>query len=260
MSGAGLAGRLVAVTGGARGIGIAMSRELVAQGATAVMLGRDAATLDQAVAELGQQAVGIVCDVGETASVDAAFAEIDRRFGKLDALVNNAAIGWPHRIAEVADDELHREVATNLVGPIKTVRAAVPLLRRSETPHVVNVSSDSIHDPFPYLILYAATKTALETLTRGLHQELAPEGIRVTLLRVGQTEGGGFRLGWPAERRAEAEQAWLELGYKARVSGGMVGQPASVVADALTFVLTHPVGSVVSDIDVRTQPKAGHAD
>ena len=243
--------RVIAVTGGARGIGLAITQGLVALDAAVVMLGRDSETLAARSKELGDRAIPCQCDVASPESVNAAFAVIEKRFGLLDGLINNAAVGWPHRIEEITDGELITEVGTNLVGPILTTRAAVPLLRRSRDPHIINISSESSHDPFPYLVLYAATKSALETLTAGLHHELWEDGIRVTLLRVGQTQGGGFRLGWEPERRAQAEQAWQDLGFKARVAGGAVGQSVERVAEAVAYVLSQPAGSVVDVLNVR---------
>jgi len=243
--------KVAVVTGGARGIGLALSKALVDHGASVVMMGRDAETLEKAATDLGEQAFPMAVDISEPEAVRAAFARIDERFATVDILVNNAAIGWPHRIEQVTDEELRIEVGTNVLGPIHTIRSAVPLLRRSTDPHIVNISSDSTRDPFPYLLVYAATKSALETLSKGLAAELRPDGIRVTLLMVGQTEGGEFRFHWDADRRAEAEGAWEALGYKQRVSGGPVGQPAERVAEALVYAVTRPRGSVVGEITVR---------
>lgn len=214
-------------------------------------MARSSANLAAAAAEAGPRAVPVAVDITDPDSVRAAFAAIEDRAGGLDVLVNNAVVGWPHRIEQATDDELQAEVATNLLGPLYVIRSALPLLRRSSDPHIVNVSSDSVDDPFPYLLVYAATKAGLENLTRGLQGELRPDGVRVALLRVGQTDGGEFRMHWPAERRAEAEQAWLHLGFKARVSGGLVGQPPEQVAEAVAYMVTRPQGSFIDTMTVR---------
>jgi NAD(P)-dependent dehydrogenase (short-subunit alcohol dehydrogenase family) len=106
---------------------------------------------------------------------------VAERHGRLDGLVNNAAVAWPHRVEDVTDEELQAEVGTNLVGPLLTARVAVPAIRRSGGGDIVNISTESARDPFPFLALFAATKAGMEVLTEGLARELRAEPIRVTL-------------------------------------------------------------------------------
>jgi NADP-dependent 3-hydroxy acid dehydrogenase YdfG len=247
----GLADRVVAITGASRGIGRTVAEHLADRGAHVVMLARGEARLTVAANDIGERATAIVADIGDPDAVRAAFASIEERFGRLDALVNNAALAWPHRIEEATDAELLEEVSTNVLGPLYTIRAAIPLLRQSESGHIVNVSTESTQDPFPFLLVYAATKSALETLSRGLVSELKPDGIRVTLLSAGRTSGSEFREAWDAERRAEAEKMWDDLGFRARIAG-TVAQPPEQVAEAVEYVLTRPVGSMVDLIHVRS--------
>jgi NAD(P)-dependent dehydrogenase (short-subunit alcohol dehydrogenase family) len=243
-----LAGRAVAVTGASRGIGLTISQGLAAAGATVALLSRPSDHLQQAADALGEHGIAVPVDVGSIDSVRGAFERIGERFGRLDVLVNNAAIGWPHRIEDLSDDELMAEVMTNFVGPIITCRSAIPLLRASDDAHIFNISTEMTADPFPYLVLYGAAKAAVEVLTRGLARELTPDRIRCTILRVGRTEGGEFRLHWPADRRAEAEGVWAELGFRPT---GAVGQPPERITEAILFALSRPKGSIVDVINVR---------
>ena len=206
--------RVAAIVGASRGTGLATARELVGAGWHVALLARTQKTLESAAATLGADAHPIAMDVADPASVDAAFRRIGDELGDVYALVNNAAVAWPTRLEHASNDELLTQINTNLLGPLLTMRAAIPSLRRTGG-HIVNISSESAQDPFPMLGLYAATKSALEVLTQSLVHELAPDGIRLTLLRSGRTSGGGFTASW-GERRAEMMALWESQGFLQR--------------------------------------------
>jgi NAD(P)-dependent dehydrogenase (short-subunit alcohol dehydrogenase family) len=245
-----LAGRTAVVTGASRGTGLAIARALAAQGVRVGLLARPSPALDALAAELGEAGLALPADLCEPGQVRAAFTSVSEEFGDLDILINNAATAAPHRIEETDDEQLRREVGTNLLGPLYATREAVPLLRGSTAPHLINISSESTGDPFPYLLVYAATKAALETLTHGLAQELRPDGIRCTLLRVGQTDTT-FKDDWDPEQRDRAIRAWTEGGFRTRVSGA-APQPPERVAEAVLFALRQTGGSFVSELSVRS--------
>jgi meso-butanediol dehydrogenase/(S,S)-butanediol dehydrogenase/diacetyl reductase len=245
-----LDGRVVLITGASRGIGLSVAAGVCAAGGTAVMVARDPERLTAAAGPLGERAVPLPADVSDSPSVGRLIAEVGARFGRLDGVVNNAAVAWPHRIEDVTDEQLTAEVGTNLVAPILLTRAALPLLRRDGGGTIVNISTESVRDPFPYLVLYAATKAGLEVLTEGLARELRDEPVRVCLLVAGRTSGGAFTGHWPEDLRRQAEEAWDRQGYRARTSG-TVPQPPQRVAEAVLLMLTQPPGSVVDHISVR---------
>ncbi|WP_052745232.1 SDR family oxidoreductase [Streptomyces sp. WM6386] len=247
-----LVGRTALVTGASQGVGRALSRALADAGARVGLLARPSPALDEAAKELGERGLPLPADLCDPDDVRAAFATVRREFGGLDYLVNNAATARPHRVEDSDDVSLDREIGTNLLGPLYTVREAVPLLRRSDVAHIVNLSSESTADPFPFLLVYAATKSALETLTRGLAHELRPDGIRCTLLRVGQT-ATGFKDDWDPEQLEKALHAWTVGGFRARVSGAAPQSPERV-AEALLFVLQQTGGSVIGELSVRAYP------
>jgi NADP-dependent 3-hydroxy acid dehydrogenase YdfG len=190
-------------------------------------------------------------DVGDLASIESAFGRIDDEFGALDALVNNAAVAWPSRLEHASDDELVAQVQVNLLGPLRTMRAAIPLLRRAHG-HIVNISSESAREPFPMLGIYAATKAALEVVTESLVHELATDGIRLTLLRSGRTSGGGFTATW-GERRDEVMALWEEQGFLQRVAGTEAQAPERI-AETVRFVLEQPSDSMIDFVQVRARP------
>lgn len=245
-----LEGRVVVVAGASRGTGRFVSGALAGAGAEVVMLARNPGTLREAAASLGARGHPIVADISDPDSVRAAFKEIGGSFGRVDALINNAVLGWPHRIEDVDDEQLRSEVGTNLVGPILTCRAAIPLLRLAGGGDIINVSSESVADPFPYLVVYATTKAGLETFSVGLANELKPDGIRVTLLRSGQTAGGEFSAHWDPDLKAKVREDWEQGGYLGRIAG-RAPQPPDRIAEAVLFVLTRPSGSIIDVISVR---------
>lgn len=245
-----LGGRVVVVTGASRGSGRAIATELARHDGTVVLLARASEDLDRTAAEIGPSAVAIPTDLADATSVRSAFGELHGRFGKLDALVNNAAVSGVHLIEETTDRELAAEIGTNLYGPLHTIREAIPLLRKGTRPHIINVSSEVVRDPMPGVAVYAATKGALDVLTAALALELRPDGIRVTLLVSGRTDTG-FSSGWDPERRAAIRHRWAELGFTARVSGTTAQSPETV-AHAVRGVLTHPLDSVVDHVSVRS--------
>src|SRR5690349_18520859 len=115
-----LDGRIVAITGASAGSCVGIARRFISEGASVVLLARAKERLDEVAAGLGPAATPISCDVGNPDSVRAAFDEIAARFGKLDVLVNNAAVYRPCAVEHLTDDEIERQVATNLLGPVYT--------------------------------------------------------------------------------------------------------------------------------------------
>jgi meso-butanediol dehydrogenase/(S,S)-butanediol dehydrogenase/diacetyl reductase len=242
--------RVALVTGGSRGVGFVVARRLLADGWHVGIVGRGAEALTRAVADLGQGAWGHPADVGDPGAVRALFEEVTRRHDQLDLLVNNAGVAWPATLDEATEAEIVQQLATNLLGPIWMTRAALPLLRRSTRAQVVNVSSESVTDPFPLLSVYAASKAGLETLSAALGNELRRDGIRVATLVAGRTAGGGFSAGWDPSRRQEAMDRWMASGHLARVSG-MRSQDPERIAEAVVFLADQPRDSVVDRIFVR---------
>jgi NAD(P)-dependent dehydrogenase (short-subunit alcohol dehydrogenase family) len=187
-----LSGKVALVTGASRGLGRRLCEALVAEGARVGMVARGADDLAQAAVPFGSQALTLPTDITQPDAVRAAFAALKQRFGGVDILVNNAALGHPQKIAEADDRLLQLEVAANLLGPIYCVREAVASMRTRGGGDIVNISSESARLPYPFLSLYAATKSALETLSDGLREELRGDRIRVGVLRSGRLAESSF--------------------------------------------------------------------
>ncbi|HEY2552097.1 MAG TPA: SDR family NAD(P)-dependent oxidoreductase [Streptosporangiaceae bacterium] len=177
------------VTGANRGIGREVCRQLAARGHTVVLTARDAAAAAAAAEESG--AMPLRLDVTVPASIAAAADAVAERYGKLDVLVNNAAISYDTwQRAMTADLSVVREAAeTNLYGPWLVVQRFLPLLRSSEHPRIVNVSSESgsLTSMGGGTPAYAASKAALNALTRMLAAELRAEHMLVNAVCPGWT-------------------------------------------------------------------------
>ena len=174
--------RTIVITGGGSGLGRALARRFAAVGETLILLDRDTDKVGKVAAEIGGHA--FACNVASPESVRAAFEAIALRFPRIDVLINNAGIFAPFAMVDATDAQIMDTVAINLCGPMLCVRSAVPLMGAGG--HIINVTSESVILPFPYMLVYAATKAGLERFSEGLEREVEPEGIRVTRIRAGQ--------------------------------------------------------------------------
>jgi NAD(P)-dependent dehydrogenase (short-subunit alcohol dehydrogenase family) len=179
--------RVALVTGAGTGIGAAAAGRFGAEGCAVVLVGRRRDTLDEVAAGLGRAEV-VVADLADPEApgrvVDAALAA----FGRLDVLVNNAAVIRNGPFEEFTVEEFDRHVAVNLRAPFFLMQAALPALREGEAPAVVNVSSSVGSIVKPGTTLYSVTKAGLEYLTRANAYEFAQWGIRVNCVAPGPVD------------------------------------------------------------------------
>jgi NAD(P)-dependent dehydrogenase (short-subunit alcohol dehydrogenase family) len=187
-----LSGRVVVVTGGNGGIGLGMARGVARAGGTVAIWSRRQERNDQAVqelADLGAEAAGFVCDVGDEEQVRASMAATLSRFGRLDALVANAGISGRQPYVDMTLDEWHRVLRVNLDGVFLSLReAARVLVDQGEGGALVGVSSTSSLHGAPGQQHYAASKTAVLAIMRSLAVELARHHVRCNSLIPGWTE------------------------------------------------------------------------
>lgn len=176
--------KVVVITGGGMGLGRAIARRLAQDGDTLILLGRTLSKVETVASELGGASFAVECDVSSADSVRAAFAKIAVRHPKIDVLINNAAIYQPSTVVEATDEQIMAALMTNLAGPIYCSRAAIPMMGRGS--QIINISSESVGLPFVMFSLYQSSKAGMERFTEALHQELQPDGIRVTMVRAGQ--------------------------------------------------------------------------
>lgn len=184
-----LARRVAIVTGAAQGIGAQFARALAAEGA-AVVIGDllDAAPVARAITESGGKARAVRVDVTDAASVHNMIAEAIGQFGRLDILVNNAAIFaslTPKPFEQIESAEWDRIMAVNVRGAFECAKAAAPHMRKAKYGKIVNLASGTVFKGSPYLTHYVTSKGAIVALTRCLARELGDDGIRVNTLAPG---------------------------------------------------------------------------
>lgn len=182
-----LAGKTAIVTGGTRGIGRAIVRRFVAEGANVLVVARDA-DFRELQADLGDSR--LACRHGDVASEDTArdaVAEATSRFGGLHVLVNNAGVDWTGDLMEATMADFERVIAVNLFGAFLMLREAASHMRHSGG-SIVNVTSRTASVGVPSMSLYSASKGAVASLTRSAAIEWAPLGIRVNAVAPGLTD------------------------------------------------------------------------
>jgi NAD(P)-dependent dehydrogenase (short-subunit alcohol dehydrogenase family) len=169
------------VTGGASGIGAAISSRLQECGATVAVLDLNPTGLPD-----GQH--GLVCDISDDASVRSAIETVRASFGRLDIVINNAGAGALGTVEDNDDAEWHRVWDINVVGMVRVTRAALPLLRQSPSAAIVNTCSIAATAGLPQRALYSATKGAVLSLTQAMAADHLREGIRVNCVNPGTAD------------------------------------------------------------------------
>jgi NAD(P)-dependent dehydrogenase (short-subunit alcohol dehydrogenase family) len=217
--------RVAIVTGAGTGIGAATARLLGERGMTVAVVGRTPETLETVVSEIDQRrgsAFALVFDLADGASPGRVVEAVLAKAGRVDVIVNNAAHFQLSLVEEVTVEEFDRHVAVNLRAPYFLVKAALPALRESAAPAVVNVSSAAAGMYRPRQTVYGLTKAGIEHMTMNLAAELARFGIRVNCIRPGPVDT-------PIHRAvADPEARLRELGRM--VPLGRVGRPEEIAS------------------------------
>ncbi len=229
------------VTGGTRGIGLAIAQAIAGSGSHVMVTGRDHAQVDAAVQEIGATAgsdpsrvAGTAVDVRDRAGVTALVADTVTRFGGLDVLVNNAGVGAFAEVAAMSDEDWARVIDTNLTGVFYCTRAAIPALKQAGGGWIINIASLSARNPFPGGAAYCSSKAALVAFTEALMQEVRFDGIRASVVLPGSVatefSGGSTAVDWKLA--------------------------PDDVAEVVMDLLRHPGRSLPSRVEIRpSQPK-----
>lgn len=201
--------KVALVTGAARGIGLATARKFLAAGWRVALLDIEGELQASAAAALQNpdDTLAITCDVSDAAAVAAAMAAIMSRFGRLDALVNNAGIAVFAPVLETSDADWNRIMAVNLTGPFLCTRAAAPLMREQGGGAIVNITSISAVRASTLRSAYGTSKAGLAHLTKQLAVELASLNIRVNAVAPGPVDTAMAKQVHTREIRADYHDA-----------------------------------------------------
>lgn len=223
------------ITGTSKGFGRVWAEAALARGDRVAATARDIKTLQPLVDEYGERVIALRLDVNDRRAVFDTVAEVQRRFGRIDVAVNNAGYGLFGAIEEVSEAEARAQLETNLFGALWVTQAVLPIMRGQKSGHILQVSSIGGLNAFPTVGMYHASKWALEGFSTSLAQEVAPLGIKVTLI-----EPAGYATDWggPSAFRATPNPAYdhaREAVQKWR-SGNVPGDPEATGSAILKLV------------------------
>ena len=238
-----LTGTSAVVTGGSRGIGLAIARALLDRGASVMITGTSEKHLADASRGLqsaarGGSVIAHVADVRKYDEVDGMFNEAASRFGGIDVLVNNAGVGVFTRVSEMSVEQWHDVIETNLTGVFYCCHAALPHLRKRGGGWIINISSLAGTNPFPEGAAYCASKAGLNAFSESLMQEVRHDGIRVAYVMPGS----------------------VSTAFSGQQPSGQDWKLAPEdVAEVVSDLLAHPSRSLPSRVEIRPArpPKKG---
>lgn len=224
----------VLITGGSRGLGLVLARQLAREGARVSICARDVEELERAQDDLQQHGTDIFtikCDVTNNAAVQDMVQAITNRFGGVDVLINNAGVIQVGPIDVMTIDDFKQAMNTHFWGPLQTILAVLPGMRERRQGRIVNISSIGGKISVPHLVPYSASKFALVGLSEGLRAELRKDGIVVTtvcpgLMRTGSPRNATFK------GKHEQEYAWFSISDSLPVTSISAERAAAQIIDA----------------------------
>ena len=216
------------ITGCSTGFGYELAKLVIARGWRAVVTARDKARVADLVQGAEDQALALALDVTDSTQIAIAVAEAEKKFGRIDVLVNNAGYGYQSSIEEGEEQKIRAQFDANVFGLFALTRAVLPVMRAQRSGHILNVTSVAGFIGFPASGYYAATKHAVEGFSDALWAEAGPLGIRVTCV-----EPGPFRTDWAGRSLVQtpnaiadyAETAGSRLKATAEKTGTQAGDP-----------------------------------
>lgn len=217
------------ITGCSSGLGRHLAQAVLKHGDKAVVTARKLSAIQDIVTSYPDTALALQLDVRNSAQITQVVQQAEERFGGVDVLVNNAGHGYRAAVEEADETEVDELFATNFFGPVALIKAALPGMRKRGSGTIVNVSSIAARTTEPGSGYYAATKCALEGMSRGLQKEVSPLGISVIMV-----EPGGFRTDFADRSLLESKTAIRDYAGTAglrrkandKTGGHQLGDPA----------------------------------
>src|SRR5437763_2268449 len=226
------------ITGAGRGMGVDIAKAALAAGHAVVASGRDSGRVSKALGR-SNDLLAVKLDVTSRADAEAAVKAAVERFGRIDVLVNNAASFYAGYFEELTPEQMDRQLAASLIGPMNVARAVLPVMRKQRSGQIISISSSAGLSGFEFGTAYAASKFGLEGFMDSLHAEVAPFGIATTIVNPGffRTElltEQSTNYAEPSirdydERRAQQMEFWKSA------NGQQSGDPAKLAQALITI-------------------------
>ena len=250
-----LEGRIILITGSTGGIGLAIARACLEQGATIILHGREEERTRRAASTLGPEVGFVVADLMHPQAPDQIIGEITQKHGGIDGLVNNAARLDRSDIDSFSPQTFEAMMAVNVRAPLGLIQAALPFMKkRKNGGSIVNIGSTNAYCGAPNLLLYSMTKGALMTATRNLGDALGAENIRINQLNVGWTL---------TESEVEIQRAeghphdWMEHIPKVFSPSGTILRPEQVARHAAFWLGDDSAPITGQVVDIEQYPVIG---
>jgi NAD(P)-dependent dehydrogenase (short-subunit alcohol dehydrogenase family) len=230
-----LAGKVVLITGGSRGLGFAMAQEFARRGVRLVICARNPEPLEQARRELEQAGAEVLaerCDVADPGQVERLVTEANRRFGRIDVLVNNAGIITVGPVETQRREDFEEAMNTIFWGAVNPTLAVLPQMLERRSGHIVNITSIGGRVSVPHLLPYNCSKFALVGFSEGLRAELAKDGICVTTVVPGLMRTGSH-LNALFKGQHRAEYTWFSLSATSLITSMSARRAAAAIVGAV---------------------------
>jgi NADP-dependent 3-hydroxy acid dehydrogenase YdfG len=237
-----IAGKVAVITGASSGIGEATARLLAGMGAHVVLGARRQERLEAIAAEIraeGGRVEIAATDVARRDQVEALVGTAETAFGRLDVMINNAGLMPLSRLDQTRVEDWERMIDINLKGVLYGMAAALPIMQRQRSGHIVNIASTAGLRVRPTMAVYAATKFAVRAISEGLRQEATPYNIRSTIISPGPTQ-----TDLPSSVTDEAAAAATREQHALAI-------PALSVAQAIAFAINQPAEVDVNEVVLR---------
>lgn len=256
--------RVWLITGCSTGIGREIALAALEAGDRAVVTARKPEAVADIVEAYPKRSIALPLDVTDQSQIDAAVIEAEAAFGHVDVLVNNAGYGYVSAVEEGVDEDVRKMFDTNFFGVIAMIKAVLPGMRKRKDGYIINISSMTGLVSNPGNVYYSSSKFALESLSEGLSKELAPLGLRVSVI-----EPGLFRTDWSSRSMQESKPSISDyedtIGVRRELirssAGGEPGDPKRI-GDALVMLsrLDQPPLRLLLGGDVLQAMRAKLAD